>query len=519
MVCQAEAFLAALPAYPKERYKGRGVVIAGGGDRFFPSLYITIRALRHVGCRLPIQVWYLGRNDEMPAKHKAILTPFEVECVDADKMRRRYPARRLGGWELKAFATLHSPFEELLFLDADCYPCRNPEFLFELEEYCARGAIFWPDIVADDPFLAWSAFGVPDPRRQGSIESGQFVVNKRLCWKPLNLAWFYNDHSDYYYRYGYGDKHTFEVAWTRCARPFVLWEPKAIWSEVAYLHRGPDLKPLFVHRCADKFRFANHAYNTMQFNHLPLYYASLPLEQECWRWMSELARLTGHNFVQEATTKVFRAPRRTTPGKPRFAIATLYTPEYAQLGKYTSKVLCAYAKKRGYDAIVATGSIDATRPPAWSKLLLVERYLATNPSCTWLMWIDADAVIANPKKRLEDLIDESIDFLAAEDRSACVINSGVFLVRNCSAALDMLRRAYAKVQYIHHPWWEQLALAESLRECGDTLRSRIVRRRLLNAYPDEYREGDFIVHFAAYTLEEKLAGVKKILAKASKDGQ
>jgi hypothetical protein len=277
---------------------------------------------------------------------------------------------------------------------------------------------------------------------------------------------------------------------------------------------------LFVHRCSDKFRFANHAYNTMQFHHLPLFYASLPLEQECWRWMSELAQLTGHDFGQEATTtKVFRSPRRTPPGKPRFAIATLYTPEYARLGKYTSRALCAYAKQRGYDAIVATGSLDATRPPAWSKLLLVERYLATNPACTWLMWIDADAVIANPGKRLEDLVDESIDFLAAEDQSACVINSGVFLVRNCSAALDMLRRAYAKVQYTHHTWWEQLALAEALRECGDTVRARVVPRQLLNAFPDEYRKGDFIVHYAGCSLETKLRGVKRVLATAARNGQ
>ena len=257
----------------------------------------------------------------------------------------------------------------------------------------------------------------------------------------------------------------------------------------------------------------------MQFHHSPLVYVSLPLEQECWRWLSELAQLTGHNFGREATTKVFRSPRRTAPGQPRFAVATLYTPDYAQLGKRTSKALCAYARQQGYDAIVATGSLDATRPPAWSKLLLVERYLAANPACTWLLWIDSDAVIANPKKRLEDLVDEDIDFLAAEDHSACVINSGVFLVRNCSAALDMLRRAYAKVQYIHHPWWEQLALAEALREGGDTLRSRVVRRRLFNALPDEYRKGDFIVHYAGYSLAEKLAGVKRILAHAAKNGQ
>src|SRR5262249_44343825 len=158
---------------------------------------------------------------------------------------------------------------------------------------------------------------------------------------------------------------------------------------------------------------ADLAYNAMPLNHLPLTYASLPLEPECWRWMSELAQLTGHNFGREATTKIVRSPQRTPPGQPRFAVATLYTPEFAELGKSTSKVMRAYAKQHGYDAIVATGSLDPRRPPPWSKLLLVERYLAGNPDCTWLMWIDADAVIANPKKRLEELVDESIDFLAA----------------------------------------------------------------------------------------------------------
>jgi hypothetical protein len=193
----------------------------------------------------------------------------------------------------------------------------------------------------------------------------------------------------------------------------------------------------------------------------------------------------------------------------------LYTPAFAKLGDYTSKVLCAYAKQRGYDAIVATGTLDVTRPASWSKLLLIGRYLTANPNCTWLMWIDADAVIANPNKRLEDLVDESIDFLAAEDKSACLFNAGVFLIRNCPAALDMLRCAYAKEQYTHHPWWEQLALVEALREFGDTLRFRIVRRRLLNAFPDDYREGDFIAHFPGCTLDAKLKGVKKTLANAA----
>jgi hypothetical protein len=292
---RAEAFLAGLPDYPVGRYRGRGVVIAGGGDRYFPGLYVTVRALRHVGWTLPIQVWYLGRNDEMPADRQALLAPHQVEFVDADAVRQRHPARRLNGWELKVFATLHSPFEELLFLDADCYPCRNPDFLFGRADYRARGAVFWPDMASIDHRLKWPAFGVADPHRPGSVESGQYVLDKRLSWRPLNLAWFYNDHSDYYYRYGYGDKHTFEVAWARCGRPFVMWQPQAVWADVAYLHPGPDRLPLFVHRCADKFRLDRHDYVTSQHHATAHFYPHLPLESECWSWLAELAHLAGRS--------------------------------------------------------------------------------------------------------------------------------------------------------------------------------------------------------------------------------
>jgi SAM-dependent methyltransferase len=515
MLDKAEQFLAAMPIYPSKRYQGRGVVLAGGGARFFPGLYVTIRALRHFGCRLPVEVWYFGHKGEMTAKSKAILTPYQVDCVDADKVRGTDLARRMGGWELKVFATLHSRFEEVLFLDADCYPCRNPEFLFQLEDYRVRGAIFWPDVMAVDTRLKWPAFGVSGPRYAGSVESGQFLLNKCLSWQALNLAWFYNDHSDYYYRYCFGDKHTFEVAWARCDQPFVMWEAKARWTEVAYLHPGPDSLPLFVHRCADKFRFEIQDYNTPQHHPLPSFYSSLPLERECWGWMAELARLTGRVLSRQATGGIGRAASgRRKP--PRFVIATLHTPEMAELGQCTSPVMIAYAERHGYDTVVASAGIDASRPVTWSRLLLVERCLVEHPRCEWVVWMDADAVINDPVQRLESFVDDNVDFLVAHGRPPSLINLGVFFIRNCPASIDMLRRAYAKVQYIHHPHKDQHAVTDALRDCADTLRIRMVPRRLFNSFADEHQQDDFIVHFAGSSQKAKLAAVRGLLAGKSK---
>jgi hypothetical protein len=229
----------------------------------------------------------------MPPRHRAILEALGVECVDADAVRASRPCRILNGWELKAFAVLHSPFEEVLFLDADCYPVRDPAPLWEAGEYLRTGAVFWPDLEGGPP-LDWGPFGVA-PTGRRSIESGQFLVNKRLCWRPLQLAWWYNDHSDWSYLHGYGDKHAFEVAWARCGHRYGRFREDVEWSLHSFKHVGPDGELLFVHRCKDKFRFgeADPRYMNPQTFAANVVHPDLPLEGECFAWLEELKEALG----------------------------------------------------------------------------------------------------------------------------------------------------------------------------------------------------------------------------------
>ncbi|MDB5311113.1 MAG: putative Mannosyltransferase [Gemmataceae bacterium] len=285
----AGRFLGALGPYPAGRFRGRGIVIAGGGAPYFPSVYVTVRAIRHVGCALPIQVWYLGRDDELPASRRAILERFGVECVDADAVRTQYPCRILNGWELKVYAVLHSPFEEVLSLDADSYPARDPSVLFDEPGYRATGAVFWPDLPTGPP-PDWRVFGIGPPGRT-SIETGQFVVHKRASWQPLQLAWWYCDHSDWSFLHGYGDKGALEVAWPACGQGYTMYRDQMRWSVHSFLHVGPDGGPLFVHRCADKFRVGpSTGYLTTQRTEANWYNPDLPLEAECFEWLGELRR-------------------------------------------------------------------------------------------------------------------------------------------------------------------------------------------------------------------------------------
>src|SRR5690606_11940164 len=84
----------------------RGIVIAGGGAKYFPSAWVNVNLIRRSGCRLPIQLWHLG-DEECDPYTRRLLASLGVECVDARKVAREHPSRILNGWELKPYATLH----------------------------------------------------------------------------------------------------------------------------------------------------------------------------------------------------------------------------------------------------------------------------------------------------------------------------------------------------------------------------------------------------------------------------
>ncbi|MDB5389860.1 MAG: hypothetical protein JWM11_5506, partial [Planctomycetaceae bacterium] len=246
-------------------FQGRGIVIAGGG-RYFPAAYVTIRVLRHVGCRLPIQLWHLA--GEMDAETRSVLEPWNVTCIDAGEACHRQQSRFheswWKGWQLKPFAILNAPFEEVLYLDADSYPTRNPEFLFDWSGYRRLGAVFWPDIDGSAGLLPPDRppiFGVPSFRDRPT-ESGQLMINKRDCWRELNLAWFYNAHPEFTYRALWGDKDTFPIAWKRLGRDYARMWPTANSNPQAVLQFDDAGCVLFQHRATDKFRISGTRFDS-----------------------------------------------------------------------------------------------------------------------------------------------------------------------------------------------------------------------------------------------------------------
>jgi len=148
--------------------------------------------------------------------------PWGVTCRDATARPAVWPARVSGGWPLKPYAIINSRFAEVLLLDADNVPVRNPESLFDHPWFERDGAMLWPDLGRLPPAApAWRLFDV-GCHDEPEVESGQVLVDKRRCWAPMLLCMWYNENHAVFYKHVHGDKETFHFAFHRLGAPHAL---------------------------------------------------------------------------------------------------------------------------------------------------------------------------------------------------------------------------------------------------------------------------------------------------------
>ena len=255
--------LAAVPEF-KSQDGGQGIIFVAGGKYLRPAI-VSIKHLRDYGFDGRIQVWHLG-DDEMTQEHRALLTPYSVETynledfVKADLLKPIPANVGLRLFQLKPLALLHTDLDEVLLIDSDNSPLRNPAYLFDAPEYKKTGALFWSDYWKTSKHNPiWSIVGVTasDSWEQ---ESGQLVVKRSSAWQAINLAVHFN--SEFYMRLLNGDKDTFKFAWLASKTPFAMVSTlptavgtlKELHSEVqrgfcshTMLQHDPSGKPLFVH--------------------------------------------------------------------------------------------------------------------------------------------------------------------------------------------------------------------------------------------------------------------------------
>jgi hypothetical protein len=235
-----------VPAAPA--LEGTGIVICAGGP-FIPSAYIVVRLLRRFGTSLPIEIWYAGQ-DEIPDWARRAYAPFDVTFHDAAEFYPKRPLDELRGWPIKTAALMSSKLRHTLFLDADCFPLRNPEFLLSTDEYRNIGALFWPHMkrqfLTEDATI-WRLTGL-DYQGDSEFESGILAIDKLRCWRELSLTHWINANSSFWYKHVLGDKDTFYLSWRKLGTRYFLGPPCRRYKAVITRHFWTDGLPLVDHR-------------------------------------------------------------------------------------------------------------------------------------------------------------------------------------------------------------------------------------------------------------------------------
>lgn len=257
---------------------GRGIVTSIY-DAEFASGFILLSELKRLQVPLPVEVFY--RRGELSSEQIEIL-----ENIGLD-LKVRVLEDEVHGFAIKPFSILRSRFAEVLWIDCDNVPIRNPAFLFDDPEYLSKGSLFWRDVSGVDRSLrwhpgspVWDAFGVPYNDGE-EFETGQLLIDKRKCWQELGLTIHYNREAETYYQFVHGDKDTFRFAWlvTHIRRggqahggnylsspnvpygfmpfgPFHVGEPNPWnkWGGGSVMQQRDRMgQPLFNHRSIDKF--------------------------------------------------------------------------------------------------------------------------------------------------------------------------------------------------------------------------------------------------------------------------
>lgn len=168
-----------------DRFTGRGIVIVGGARRSIERIKVTLRQLKKLGCKLPVEIHYWGAEMKGADRQALLAVSPEVRFNNLAGPHNILPSSydpTIGvHFHLKNVALINAGFEEILLLDSDNIPMINPEELFESPTYQEYGTVFWPDIMrtrANNPM--WSITNTAcRSKTEWELESGQLMVNKR----------------------------------------------------------------------------------------------------------------------------------------------------------------------------------------------------------------------------------------------------------------------------------------------------------------------------------------------------
>ena len=200
----------------------RGLVTTAGAD-YLPNVVISLRMLRKTGCQLPMEVFLSTQREWEIYICETVLPELNAKCiVQSTHFRTTANTEPPSRYQNKIVAILTSTFEELLFIDADCFPVKDLTPVFDSEPFLSKGLITFPDYwasTASQIFYDIIQQPFPPLTAHQTTESGEIFISKKNHQDTLLLAMYYNHFGKKFYypllsqgASGEGDKDTFLAA-------------------------------------------------------------------------------------------------------------------------------------------------------------------------------------------------------------------------------------------------------------------------------------------------------------------
>jgi hypothetical protein len=204
----------------------------------------------------------------------------------------------------------------------------------------------------------------------------------------------------------------------------------------------------------------------------------------------------------------------------RVALCTYWTPSYDPLVAVTSPIKQEYCDRWGYTFEQERTEKAYGNHTPWDRLEHFVRVLKQNDVA---MLIDADALVTNLNKKVEDILEDRYfpSFIFTKDLNG--FNDGVFLAWDC----DIVERFFEEVLtegrrlFDGHMYREQKAMEHFAHT--DAYKDEVdwVPQRELQAYPagvynrhipeEEWHPGDWCLHIPALPLNQRIDIATKAL--------
>lgn len=261
------AFVEAMPSeYPEnvaKSFKGNGILYAGSGEYNWLVL-LSIRMLRELGSKLPVEVFIPNEDEYSYDLCERVFPAFGAKCLMMSNFINTKKIE-VKGYQLKSIALLLSSFENVLMMDSDNLPLKNPDYLFINEPFVSQPLVVWPDFwrrstspmfyeiagirvnetnqvrysfgderdhppvleSAEDYNSKISYHDLEGTFPEASSETGQLLISKKVHAKTIFLSLYYNYWGpNYYYplfaqgQAGEGDKETLLAAAHKFGLPY-----------------------------------------------------------------------------------------------------------------------------------------------------------------------------------------------------------------------------------------------------------------------------------------------------------